>query len=642
MNPISLRHNPLELIKLADFLQAENTEIFNKKFQNEDPDKIKNLADRFYFLFKAMKDYEEYRSIISSMSTVEEFELFLAKCDNAISIISKKVSSLGFPENGVYDISRQFLQKHYKDIDSLIIKINDLRAREGLYSLLRPSLRSEKKKVNNEFEGKDISGLSKDYTDWILKIFELSKSGGEAHSIDDIISLAKTFRSSEQKLEKKITEFGSYSEASHYLNDNSGVSKEAYRESIRIPAQENDMSRIIYDDNRWTVVLIGSTIGGQWWGRDTDFCISTIEGNLYSQYATESKIDPYFIIDKSAKSSDPMRKFTIAIRYKESGDFEISNDSYTMTDANNHGIDLDTIHIALGQDDDKIFESIMRDARTRTKNIGTINKNSISAKISEKDYDFIKKYEKEIIASDDLTTSALNGINNAGDAEKAKSIIKSYAEKKPYYFLRDFSDKPWAEHYIPTAAKSYAEKEPYLFLIDFSDKPWAEPYIDLAAKNCTEHSAYYFLRDFSDKPWAEPYIDLAAKNCTEKEPKHFLSDFINKPWAKDYIPTAAKNCAEKEPYGLLYYFSYESWAEPYIGIAAKNYAEKEPKHFLSDFINKPWANEPREDLDGKSFVQYAEELLQKKSSYSPKLTKLAKVLRSLGLSGEASSVLRIR
>ena len=663
MITISSRHNFAELIKLADFLQAENTEIFNKKFEGEDPDYVKELADRFYFIFKPMKDYEEYRSLANSISTIEELEEFLAKCDNAISIISKKISSFGIRESGSIDMAKQFIQKYYKDLDFITLKVGELNKKEDMFSLLR----GEKKKVNNEFEGKDISGLSKDYTDWILKIFELSKSGGEAHSIDDIISLAKTFKSSEQKLEKKISEFSSYSEANDYLNDNSGVSKKVYTESIRTAAQENDMSRIVYDDDRWKVVLIGSTIGGQWWGRDTDFCISNIEGNAYSHYATEKKIDPYFIIDKFAESSDPMRKFTLAIQYDESGKFKISNDSFTMTDARNIGISLDSIRAALGQDKYKIFDSIVQDAGSRKENIGTINKNKIVAKISEKDYEFIRKYEKEIIASSDLVTSVLNEINNTGDAEKAKNIIKNYAKKKPKDFLYEFTDKPWAEPYIPAAAKSCAEKEPKYFLKNFEDKTWAELHIPAAAKSCAEKDPFNFLQYFADKPWAEHYIGIAAKNNAEEQPYYFLynfadkpwaepyldiairqypcyflKNFLHKPWAKNYIDLATRIFAKSNPTDFLYNFADKPWAEPYSGIAAKRLAERDPYDFLHYFKNEPWAKEPREDLGGKSFVQYAEEIMQKKSSYSPRLTKLADALRSIGLSKEASSVLRIR
>jgi hypothetical protein len=175
-------------------------------------------------------------------------------------------------------------------------------------------------------------------------------------------------------------------------------------------------------------------------------------------------------------------------------------------------------------------------------------------------------------------------VNDPHDAEKVKNIIKDFAEKEPSSFLYKFIDKPWAKLYIP----------------------------------------------------------IAAKSCAEKEHYHFLKYYINEPWAKDYIPTAAESCAEKNPYYFLKDFLNKHWAEPYIDLAAKSYAKKYPRDFLDNFKNKDWANEPIEDLDGKSFIQYAEELLKKKSSYSPRLTKLAKILRSLGLSGEASSVLRIR
>lgn len=600
-----------------------------------------------------MKDYEEYRSLANSISTIEELEEFLAKCDDAISIISKKISSFGIRESGAIDMAKQFVQKYYKDLDFIIPKVNESNTEEDMFSLLR----GEKKKVNNEFEGKDISGLSKDYTDWILKIFNLSKAGGEAHSIDDIISLAKTFKSSEQKFEKKIGEFNFYSEASRYLNDNSGVSKKVYTESIRVAAQENDMSRIVFNDDRWTVVLIGSTIGGQWWGRDTDFCISTIEDNLYSSYATEQKIDPYFIIDKLAQSSDPMRKFTIAIQYDRIGKFKISNDSFTMTDARNIGITLDSIYAALGKDYNKVFESINRDAATREENIGTINSNKIAAKVSEKDYEFIRKYEKEIITNNKLTESILKGINNTGDAEKVKNIIKGYADNFSYKFLKNFINEPWTKDYIPRAADRNAEDNPASFLIRFRNEAWAQPYVPRAAENYAKKDPYDFLRDFINEPWAETYFHIAAKILVESNPFNFLTDFRKEPWAKEHITTAAENCAEKYPKYFLHNFTNEPWAKEHIPTAAKSYVNKNSPHdFLRDFSIKPWAHEPREDLDGKSCNQYVIELLRKQEDeieagwsgldreayYSPRLTKLANVLRSVGLSKEASLVLKIR
>jgi hypothetical protein len=168
------------------------------------------------------------------------------------------------------------------------------------------------------------------------------------------------------------------------------------------------------------------------------------------------------------------------------------------------------------------------------------------------------------------------------------------------------------------------------------------PEIIQFGKNVAERAPFYFLSDFADKPWAKDYIPTAAKSYAEKNPDYFLSDFADKPWAKDYIPTAAKSCAEKYPYTFLRDFADKPWAKDYIPTAAESLAEKDPYYLLTHFIDRPWANEPIEDLDGKSFVQYAEEVIQKKSSYSPRLTKLAKILRSLGLSREASLVLRIK
>ena len=53
MKPISLRH---QILKTANFLQGENTQIFADKFRDKDPGLVKGLADRAYHLFKAWKD----------------------------------------------------------------------------------------------------------------------------------------------------------------------------------------------------------------------------------------------------------------------------------------------------------------------------------------------------------------------------------------------------------------------------------------------------------------------------------------------------------------------------------------------------------------------------------------------------------
>ena len=66
---------------------------------------------------------------------------------------------------------------------------------------------------------------------------------------------------------------------------------------------------------------------------------------------------------------------------------------------------------------------------------------------------------------------------------------------------------------------NYIKTHPYFFLINFSDKPWAQPYIDKAAKNAVRESPFGFLSNLSDKPWAQPYIDEAAKKAAKNKSK---------------------------------------------------------------------------------------------------------------------------
>ena len=219
---------------------------------------------------------------------------------------------------------------------------------------------------------------------------------------------------------------------------------------------------------------------------------------------------------------------------------------------------------------------------------------------------------------------------------------ESIAKSDPYYFLDNFTNEPWVQTYLPIAAKSYAEKYPAHFLNKYINEPWAKEHFPLAAKNLVESDPDAFLSDFINEPWAKEHIPLAAKNLAESEPSTFLYYFINEPWAEPYIPTAAKHFAVNSPYYFLSNFADKPWAKPYILLAGKSVAESNPSTFLHYFSDEPWANEQMEDLDGKSFVQYAKEMLQKQSSYSTKLTKLAKVLRSFGLSKEATSILNLK
>ena len=270
--------------------------------------------------------------------------------------------------------------------------------------------------------------------------------------------------------------------------------------------------------------------------------------------------------------------------------------------------------------------------------------------------------------ADNLPLDFLNRFaSNPWAKDYIPTAANNYAEKNPYGFLSNFRSQPWAEPYLPTAAKNYAERHPYNFLKLYKNEPWAQTYLPIVAKSFINNDPAYFLINFINEPWAQEHIPAVAESLAKKHPSSFLNNFINDPWAKEHIPTAAKSLAERDPYSFLSNFRSRPWAEPYLQTTAKNCAEKYPEYFLSSFanqdwakpyiflagknlaeidpdcflsyfINASWAKEPREDLGGKSLVQYAKEIIKKQSSYSPKLIKLAKVLRSFGLSKEASEV----
>jgi len=651
------------LIKIAAaFLQGENSELFKTKFGGEgDEEEVKDLARRFYAIFGTWTDYEAYRALVGSKNNIVEMKDFISKCEDKLASVKRIITelNLGIQDRAIDDLGRQYLRKYVAEIDSdsFLSRLRELNKVEGrtgedLYELLRNEKRKNRdaKVESPEFEGKDLSGIES-YKDWMLKI----KNSGEAHSMDDIISLVRTFlKMNARSAEKKnINDFSSYSELQRYLDDQSFVDKDAYISSIAVPATQNDMSKIIYEDERWKVVLIGSTIGGQWWGQGTDFCISRLENNLYSTYARTT--DPYFIIDKAAASSDPMRKFTVAIKYDEDGNYEINQDSSTMTNASNIGISIGDIERALDGKWGMIKQKIMEESGSRKSSMGTANKTRIKKIIDDQDLGNAKLYEKEIAADEELSKKFLYGVNLNNHAQY-HGLISEIVKKKPYDFLENFSKESWAAPYIDVAAKAYAEEDPHYFLVSHSEMPWAKQltesiggktWEEFAGEKLAEKDPAWFLKHFSKEPWATPYIDIAAKIYVERDPANFLhyfskmswankpvesiegktwvqfvakiyaeSDpanflkyFSKEPWAAPYIDGAAKALIEKDSGWFLQEFSKMLWATPYIDIAAKTYAEKDHYDFLANFSanfsKMSWANKPVESLEGKTWVDIA-------------------------------------
>lgn len=395
------------------------------------------------------------------------------------------------------------------------------------------------------------------------------------------------------------------------MDEKSFGNKAAYVDSISDAAQSDGMSEVIYEDERWKVVLIGSTIAGQWWGRDTDFCISSLKDNLYSSYAKVGNIDPYFIIDKLANSSDKMRKFTIAIKYKEDESFEISKDSHTMTDATNVGISMEDIERRLGESYEKILGEIKKNAGSRKQSAGKENGKKLKEIIRSKDVIGIKKYEKEIkeiAADEDLSKEFLHNLNHIKNFENMRNLIINIINKNPYNLLKRLSGEDWTKEerpelngisYIDIARMGYAKQSPTDFITNFSMEEWAmEKRAELGGKSC---------------------LDIAAEASARTNPIYFLDYFSKKPWAKDYISGAAEV-----------------------------YANQSPIDFLESFSEKTWAKEKRSELEGKSYVDLANEALNAKnlnqtaSQASVKLLKLAGAIKKMSTGNISQEIVELK
>ena len=260
---------------------------------------------------------------------------------------------------------------------------------------------------------------------------------------------------------------------------------------------------------------------------------------------------------------------------------------------------------------------------------------------------FEKSKYDEVNASKDRgakeSISILSNFHGDNPGKKEIASINYLIANAPTTFLLNFSERNWAKDYIKAAVgRSLFIISPEEFLKQFKNEIWFEENSGPLAKRYAESDPESFLEEFANEPWAKEHIPTAAENCAKENPAYFLKYFTNKPWAKPYITTAAKNWAEKKPENFIYNFSEVPWAKPYILLAAKNLAESNPHYFLEYFIKPYWAKEPIEDLGGKSLIQYAEEVIKKQSSYSTRLTKLAKVLRSVGLSKEAASIFNLK
>lgn len=238
---ISIRH----IVKVAEFLKGENTKIFEQKFSGNPPEKIKSLADSFYRLFGEWEDHNRYRALIEEIGTIEAGEAFVKKCEEAVAGVERKLISSGVgghigkagPRRAgrpvAENLALQYLWKYvdelksgnpefFSRLDRMMTSPDTAGDQAGgdLFAKIRGVLRKEKEGKSSipELAGKDIKSLSKEEVTWIEARIADSKTGGEAHSADDLISLVRKFKPIGDSAGKKISEFGSYSEVSRWMD----------------------------------------------------------------------------------------------------------------------------------------------------------------------------------------------------------------------------------------------------------------------------------------------------------------------------------------------------------------------------------------------------------------------------------------
>ena len=430
-----------------------------------------------------------FRGIISSASSFEEIKKKIEECEGAVSSVQSVVTELGLPPNAANQQAKQYLYKFYEELGepAYFNRLDGEQSRKDFFDLLR----SEKKKIDeskleeHKLSAEKIAGLSPKEVAWIIKILDIAEAGGEAHSADDAISMIKIFHKERDKFDKEVWEFDSYSAAQSYLDSKSGVSEAAYMASIRGPAQSNEMSKVVYEDDRWKVVLIGSTIAGQYWRHatraDPNMCIGTLTNNLFADYSIYQGVDPYFVIDKkNSHGSNPMRMFTISTERDrhEGGSAQIQGQDNleggevsTMTNANNVGINISKIKEALSSDYDKIISVILNDANSREQTLGKQNADKISRLISNREI-ALNNLEKIIFYIPEyIETDKNEYLFDLKIPELTREVAITYIRSYPKYFANTFLNKSGYEDLTEMFWKSASNKSLNLSYTKITELP---------------------------------------------------------------------------------------------------------------------------------------------------------------------------
>lgn len=477
--------------------------------------------------------------------------------------------------------------------------IEELKALIQSVEVIRSKSKKEElvENIKSKYNNIDLTNLNEDYLLWLnLRYIESKNKPGEiVHPIEEAMETLRKFSSIQEKYKSSV-EFKKKVEEAGYKDIS----------SIKDLTLDDMEKIIVLDNSSLTVRVDGVKIKGEeflgkfgeWnlWlphtketsvkivGYDknydpkTTWCTARTKGsNLFYNYIGRKDVPVflfYIIKDEPEEAED-----WLSIGYVSSGDKLVPDfsgrDGGLSVDGNNNGLEEKSYAEILGEN-------------------WILIKSRIESEIEK--YSISGAYGKTYISP---ARSIIEGL--AKNLEEFKKELKPKSNEEKEDFAKVILDSNPSEDVRFECAKILAKLNPHYFLKKFSEEPWAGPYLDLAVKNSIEKDSDNFLIQFSEKPWAQPYIDLAAKNCIERYPGSFLHLFSEKPWAG-----------------------------PYIDLAAKKHIEEDPVDFLTFFDYKPWANTPVESIGGKTWVEYAESMRKKSGYNNNSLIKLSRALNDLG------------
>lgn len=273
-------------------------------------------------------------------------------------------------------------------------------------------------------------------------------------------------------------------------------------------------------------------------------------------------------------------------------------------------------------------------------------------------------------------------------------IIKNI-EINPFVFLKNFSDKEWAQPHLDMAA-DYASKDySYQFILNFAQKDWAQPYINKACEIAAYTVPYQILNDINykkenvynifkpyleklvnnfintasedkiyesvkfldnnDNKWINPYKDAIIKKYTKTFPIFFLKEYSEKDWAKPYLYEIADLLMDKNYLHFLNddFFYNSDIFKRYVHMAAQKYTETYPGEIHRNFSRKEWANVITETPAGQmTWKEYAAKVIERiiagfsSNTETPgvqnKLAKLARLFEKNGLTDYINLIYKLQ